>query len=66
MGVHAVGTSLEEAEESFLDALVDYADLWFSELQFAPNHKSHGYLAKRIALLASDRELLATAVFGDE
>src|SRR5437764_9071920 len=54
--VHAVGTNLDDAEEQFLDALVDYADLWYQELRYAPNHAQHQYLALRVAMYAGDRE----------
>lgn len=42
--VHAVGANLDEAEEEFLDALIDYADLWMKELRHAPNHAKNEIL----------------------
>ncbi len=64
--VHATGSDLDQAEEQFLDALVDYADLWFHELRHAPNHARHQYLALRVALYAGKREELRQVVFGGD
>ncbi len=64
--VHAVGSDLDEAEDQFLDALVDYADLWFHELRYVPNHAQHQHLALRVAMFAGDREELRRLVFGDD
>lgn len=63
--VHAVGADLDEAEAEFLDALVDYAELWFDELQLAPNHAPNRNLALRVAMYAGDRDELRRVVFGD-
>jgi hypothetical protein len=60
-----VGRDLDEATETFLDALVDYAEMWFSELRRAPNHAGNRHLALRIAIFAGDRHELARVVFGD-
>ena len=62
--VHAVGESLDQAEDEFLDALIDYADLWLSELRHAPNHRSNAQVVHRIAAYAADREALSAVVFG--
>lgn len=64
--VHAVGADLDDAEEQFLDALVDYADLWYQELRYAPNHARNQCLALRVAMYAGDREELRRVVFGDD
>lgn len=64
--VHAVGADLDDAEEQFLDALVDYADLWYQELRYAPNHAGNQWLALRVAMYAGDREELRRVVFGDD
>jgi len=64
--VHAVGADLEEAEVRFLDALVDYADLWFHELRYAANHAQHQHLALRVAMYAGNREELRRVVFGED
>ena len=64
--VHATGNDLDSAEDAFLDALVDYAELWFVELKFAPNHARHQFLALRIAAFAGDRSELHDMVFGDD
>ena len=64
--VHGVGESYDEAEEDFLDALVDYAETWVTELRFAPNHKTNAGLVKRVLMFAGDRDELRRVVFGDE
>jgi len=63
--VHAVGSSLDEAEAELLDALIDYADLWLSELRHAPNHRQHEPLVHRVAAFAADRDALHRIVLGD-
>jgi hypothetical protein len=63
--VHAVGADLDEAEEAFLDALIDYADLWMKELRHAPNHAKNEILVTRIAMFAGDREELRQVVFSE-
>lgn len=64
--VHATGSNLDEAEDNFLDALLDYVDLWFRELRNAPNHKQHQHLAMRVAMFAGDADELRRVVFGDD
>ena len=64
--VHAADADLDEAEEQFLDALVDYVDLWYSELRHAPNHAGNRYLALRVAIFAGDREELRQVMFGED
>ena len=63
--VQAVGADLDEAEEEFLDALIDYADLWMRELRYAPNHAKNEILVTRIAMFAGDREELREVVFSE-
>ncbi len=63
--VHAVGVDLDQAEEEFLDALIDYADLWTKELRFAPNHAKNRDLVTRITMFAGDREELRQVVFSE-
>ena len=63
--VHAVGSGLGEAEEEFLDALIDCAELWLSELRHAPNHRSNAPLVQRIVMYAGDRDELLRVVFAD-
>jgi prevent-host-death family protein len=63
--VHATAADLDAAEEQFLDALIDYADLWYHELRHAPNHAQNRYLALRVAIFAGEREELRRVVFGD-
>ncbi len=65
MPVHAVGVDLGQAEEAFLDALIDYADLWTKELRYAPNHAKNEELVTRIAMFAGDREELRQVVFSE-
>ena len=65
MPVHAVGVDLGQAEEAFLDALIDYADLWTKELRHAPNHAKNEVLVTRIAMFAGDREELRQVVFSE-
>lgn len=64
--VHGVGDSYDEAEEDFLDALVDYAEAWIEELRFASNHRANGGLVERILMYAGERDELRRVVFGDE
>ncbi|MGH9114978.1 MAG: prevent-host-death protein [Acidimicrobiales bacterium] len=64
--VHGVGDSYDEAEEDLLDALVDYAEAWVSELRFAPNHKANHGLVDRVLMFAGERDELRRVVFGDE
>lgn len=61
--VHGVGDSYDEAEDDFLDALVEYAEEWLIELRFAPNHRQHAGLVERVLLYAGDRDELRRAVF---
>ncbi|MHB8395283.1 MAG: hypothetical protein ACYDC5_12490 [Candidatus Dormibacteria bacterium] len=61
--VHGSGPSLEDAEDDFLDALIDYADLWTKELRHAPNHQGNGELVRRVAMYAEDRDELRRVVF---
>ncbi len=63
--VHAVGVDLGQAEEEFLDALIDYADLWIKELRHAPNHAKNEVLVTRIAMFAGNREELRQVVFSE-
>jgi len=62
--VHAVGDHLHEATEAFLDALVEYAEDWLTDLRDAPNHAHNRWLVLRVALHAGDRTALEAAVFG--
>ena len=64
--VHGVGDSFDEAEQNFLDALVDYAVAWIEELRFAPNHRANAGLVERVLMFAGQREELRRVVFGDE
>lgn len=64
--VHGVGDSYDEAEEDFLNALVDYAEAWIQELRFAPNHRANGGLVERVLMYAGERDELRRVVFGDE
>ena len=64
--VHGVGNSYDEAEEDFLDALVDYAEAWMAELRFAPNHRENVGLVDRVLMFAGKRDELRRVVFGDE
>jgi hypothetical protein len=66
VAVHGVGDSYDEAEEDFLDALVDYAEAWVSELRFAPNHKANAGLVERVLMFAGDRDELRQIVFRGE
>jgi Antitoxin of toxin-antitoxin, RelE / RelB, TA system len=66
MPVHAVGATYEEAEENFLDALLDYAELWVRELKSAPNHRDNEGLVTQVLMYGEDRDELRSVVFGDE
>jgi hypothetical protein len=63
--IHAIGNGLDEAEDEFLGALIDYAELWLSELRHAPNHRTNAPLVQRIVMYAGDRDELRRVVFGD-
>jgi hypothetical protein len=63
--VLASAPTLDEAEEEFLDALIDYADLWLSDLRNAPNHRASAPYVQRIAAWAGDRDEFRQLVFGD-
>jgi hypothetical protein len=65
MPVHAEAATYDEAEDAFLDALVDYAELWVDELRHAPNHRHHAGRVRRVAMYAGDRSELRRAVFGE-
>lgn len=64
--IHAVGDDLEAAEETFLDALVDYAEAWFGGLNAAPNHGQFRDLALLVGIYAGDRPALHRVIFGDD
>jgi hypothetical protein len=64
--VHGSGGTLDEAEEEFLDALIDYAELWTRELRHAPNHKQNSELVRRVAMYAESRDELRGVVFGPD
>lgn len=64
--VLASGADLDSAEDAFLEALVDYAELWFDELRDAPNHRQNKFLALRVAAFAGDLDELRQVVFGDD
>lgn len=61
--VHGIGASLDESEDDFLDALLDYAEAWVEELHVAPNHRGHAGVVRRVLLCAGDREQLRRTVF---
>ena len=63
--VDAGGSSLEEAEDALLDALLDYADTWVETLRFAPNHKDKAGYVLRVLMASEDRESLHRVVFGE-
>ncbi|MHB8318890.1 MAG: prevent-host-death protein [Acidimicrobiales bacterium] len=65
LSVHGDGATLAEAEEDFLDALLDYAQAWVDELHVAPNHRDHGGLVRRVLLSGGNRELLRKAIFDE-
>ncbi len=64
--VHGNGATYPEAEDDFLDALIDYAELWHTELRHAPNHKQNGELVRRIAMYAESRDELREVVFAED
>jgi hypothetical protein len=64
--VHAVGATYAEAEDTFLDALLDYADLWVAELRHAPNHRANAGLVQQVLMFGDERDELRNVVFGDE
>lgn len=64
--VHATGTTFDAAAAAFLDALVDYAHAWLTELRDAPNHAHNRFRVQRIALHADDRGRLEAVVFAHD
>ena len=64
--VHGNGANYADAEDDFLDALIDYAELWYAELRYAPNHKQNGELVRRIAMYAERRDELREVVFAED
>ena len=61
--VQATGSTWQEAEDNFLDALVDYAALWAEELRHAPNHTQNAGLVRRVSMYAANRDELRRVVF---
>ncbi len=59
--VHAQGADLNEAVARLADALLDYADLWESELSGAPNHRDNWALVARARLLDNEQLVAALA-----
>jgi hypothetical protein len=64
--VHGAGATYEQAEEEFLDALLDYAELWVDELRSAPNHRDNEGLVTQVLMYGENRDELRRVVFGDE
>lgn len=64
--VHAVGSTYDEAESQFVDALITYATDWLDDLRSAPNHAHNRFLVLRVALHAGDRDELTRVVFEQE
>ena len=64
--VHGVGASYDEAEQEFLDALLDYAELWVKELRSAPNHRDNEGLVTLVLMHGDNRDELRSVVFGNE
>jgi len=64
--VHAIGKTLDEAEEAFVEALLDYADLWMKELKHAPNHQGNWAWVQLAMLFASEPELLRSELFPND
>jgi len=64
--IAGTGANLEEAENDFLDALIDYAELWKEELHSAPNHKQNAELVRAIGLCSDSRQALSRVVFGSD
>jgi hypothetical protein len=63
--VHGVGRSYEQAEDDFLDALLDYADDWVRELRHAPNHRQNAGLVTQVLMFGEHRDELRALVFAD-
>lgn len=61
--VHAIGRTLDEAEEAFVEALLDYTELWMAELKHAPNHQQNWAWVQLAMLFASEPELLRSELF---
>jgi hypothetical protein len=64
--VHGVGATYDEAEDDFLDALLDYAQAWVEELRYAPNHRANAGLVTQVLMFGGKRDELRDVVFGDK
>lgn len=63
--IHGVGKTFEEAEGEFLDALLDYAALWFEELRYSPNHRDNQSLVILVTMFAENTDELRAVIFDD-
>lgn len=62
--VNSQGINLEEAEQSLIEALRDYAKTWVEDLKEYPNHK-HRWDIVNLVLLSDDEEL-RVFLFGND
>ena len=62
--VHGQANDLEEATRALAAELIEYAETWESELQFAPNHKQAWGFVRRIELAGSE-EAVADMLIAD-
>lgn len=63
--VHAQGVDLDQAVDNLAEALVEYADLWESQLRSAPNHEGNWAMVARARLLNHDQLVSALVDDGD-
>lgn len=62
--VHAQGADLDQAMGNLAEALIDYADLWESQLNSAENHQGNWAIVARARLL--DHDQLVSALSDDD
>lgn len=62
--VHAVGSSFEEAAEELVDAALDFAGLWQTDLRLIPNHAHLAPQVRQIQLAHTRDQLRKLLIEG--
>lgn len=50
--VHATGSDIDSAAEELVAALIDYVDIWETELRYAPNHRDNDGWIQQVQMAA--------------